>query len=275
MPSSNIAVALLALALAGCSTTKEDKYEEKPVGELYTKAKDLFEKGEYKKAATAYEEVIRQHPYSKLATSSQLRAAEAYYSAQEFEDAIASVNVFLQLHPGHPDAAYSYYLKGICYYTQIKGVDRDQEMTEHALHTFKEILKRFPHSKYARDAKLKIDLVHEYLAGRDMEIGRLYQSQGHMSAALSRFRVVVTTYETTSHAPEALYRLVEVYLNLGLVKEAKACAAVLGHNHPHNDWYRKAYALLSNKDLTQDVSPQTLARTWEQDSQDAAPANHS
>jgi outer membrane protein assembly factor BamD len=136
-------------------------------------------------------------------------------------------------------------------------------------------LKRFPHSKYARDGKLKIDLVNEYLAGRDMEIGRLYQIQGSLSAALGRFRIVVTNYETTSHAPEALYRLIEVYVSLGLIKEAQACAAVLGHNHPHNEWYSKAFALLTNKNLVQESKQHTLSRTWEQSSQDATATNHS
>lgn len=271
----HIAIALLALILVGCSTTKEDKYEEKPVGELYQKAKDYFDKGEYKKAAKGFEEVIRQHPYSKMATSAQLRAAEAYYAAQEFEDAIVSVNMFLQLHPGHPDVPYAYYLRGICYYTQIKGVDRDQEMTENALHTFEEILKRYPHSKYARDAKFKIHLVHDYLAGRDMTIGRLYQSQGYLGAALGRFRNVLTHYETTAHRQEALYRLVEIYLSLGLVKEAQASAAVLAHNNPNNEWHVKAYNLLKSKDLATTPQQQTLSRTWEQPSQDAAATNHS
>ena len=270
----HIVIGFLALILVGCSTATEDKYEEKPVAELYQKAKDLFDKGEHKKAATAYEEVMRQHPYSKLATSSELRAAECYFKAQEFEQALAHISVFLQLHPGHPDVPYAYYLRGECYFTQIKSVDRDQEMTENALHTFEEILKRFPRSHYAKKVKAKLDLVHDYLAGQDMTVGRLYQSQGYLGAALGRFKDVVEKYEKTEHAPEALYRLVEVYLSLGLVKQAQACAAYLHKIERGPEWYAKAFDLLKTRNLVQNSPEEKLSRTWEQDSQDATATNH-
>jgi outer membrane protein assembly factor BamD len=270
----HIIVSLLAIFLVGCSTTKEDKYEEKPVAELYQKAKDLFDKGEYKKAAKAYEEVLRQHPYSKLCASAQLRAAECYYEGQEFEQAIASVDLFLQMHPGNPDVPYAHYLRGSCYFIQIKSVDRDQEMTENALHAFEEIVKRFPRSKYAKMSKERIILVHTYLAGQDMTVGRLYQSQGYFGAALGRFRNVVEKYEATELRPEALYRLVEVYLSLGIIKEARACAAFLAKNNRDTAWCTKALALLQSKNLAQNSPEEKLSRTWEQNSQDAAATNH-
>lgn len=251
----------VCLLMAGCKNAKDDKYEEKPVKNLYDSATKNLENSKFKRAAKDYEEVLRQHPYSSYATRSQLMAAYAHYRAGDYPDAIVSCDAFIQLHPAHGDVAYAYYLKGLCFYVQIESADRDQEMTENALRSFEELIRRFPLSRYAKDAKLKLALTREHLSGGYMEIGRFYQIQKLPFAALLRFGDVVQNYDTTSHAPEALHRLVEIYLQLGIVQEAQATTAVLGHNYPGSKWYQKSFNLLqSNNALpSQEVK---LTKGW-------------
>ncbi len=244
----NLSLFVFVLFLCSCSSDKE-KYEEKPVEELYKRAEKLLEEGKNKKAGIAFEEVIRQHPYSGWAKQAQLMSAYAYYKAQSFEDAVTSLDTYIQIYPGSQDIAYAYFLKGMSYYVQISTVDRDQEMTELARQTFEELIRRFPNSKYSKDAKLKLDLAYEHLAGKNMEIGRFYLSQKLLIAALNRFQQVVKEYEGTSHVPEALHRLVEIYLMLGIVYEAQATAIVLGHNYSDNAWYKRSYKLLDSKGM--------------------------
>tara|TARA_R110002050_G_scaffold847_4_gene5923 strand:+ start:4317 stop:5126 length:810 start_codon:yes stop_codon:yes gene_type:complete len=244
----NICLFAVILFLVGCGSDKE-KYEEKPVETLYKRAEKLLEEGKNKKAGIAFEEVIRQHPYSGWAKQAQLMSAYAYYKAQAFEDAVASLDTYLQIYPGSQDIPYAYFLKGMCFYVQISTVDRDQEMTEMARKTFEELIRRFPQSKYAKDAKLKLDLAYEHLAGKNMEIGRFYLSQKLLIAALNRFQEVIKEYEGTSHVPEALHRLVEIYLMLGIVDEAQATAVVSGHNYSDNIWYKRTYKLLDSKGM--------------------------
>jgi outer membrane protein assembly factor BamD len=236
-------------SLAACSGTDEPDYVERPVDELYNEAQDNLEAGEYLLAAQAFEEVDRQHPYSQWATRAQLMAAYAYYEANAYDEAIAAAERFVELHPGHPDAPYGYYLIGVSYYEQISDVRRDQEMTENALASLREVVRRFPQSDYARDAQLKLDLALDHLAGKEMEIGRWYQRRGEYVAAINRFRSVVENYQTTTHLPEALHRLTESYLALGVTEEAETAAAVLGYNYPGSEWYVKSYALLTGEDL--------------------------
>lgn len=237
-------VLALCLALAGCKNAQDDKYEEKPVKSLYDSATKNLADSKFKKAAKDYEEVLRQHPYSAYATRAQLMAAYAHYRGGDYEDAVVSADAFIQLHPAHKDVAYAYYLKALCFYNQIESSERDQRMTENALAAFDELTRRFPLSQYAKDAKLKMALTREHLAGSFMDVGRFYQAQKLYFAALGRFKQVVQHYETTSHTPEALYRLVEVYLQLGIIKEAQATTAVLGHNYPGSKWYQKSFNLL-------------------------------
>lgn len=238
---------LLALAvaatLAACSDKKEE-YVERPVEELYNEAMDLVEKNEYQKAAKAFEEVERQHPYSVWATKAQMMAAYVLYERNKYDDALIQLDRFIQLHPGNKDTPYAYYLKGLCYYEQITDVHRDQKMTEQAMKSLQEVIDRFPASSYAKDARLKVDLARDHLAGKEMAIGRYYQSLGQWLAAINRYKIVVESYQTTTHVPEALLRLVEIYTTLGLDDEAKKAAAVLGHNFPGSDWYEDAYALV-------------------------------
>ncbi len=242
-----LALALLALALAGCAGKGEPEQVEQPVDELYNHALDLMKADDPKAAAKAFEEVDRQHPYSQWATRAQVMAAYAYYQANDYDAAVDAARRFIDLHPGQEDAAYAYYLIGICDYEQISDVARDQKMTEDALNAFDELIRRFPGSKYARDAQLKADLARDHLAGKEMTIGRYYLRRGKFVAAINRFRTVIDTYQTTTHVPEALHRLTEAYLSLGLTDEARRTAAVLGYNFPNSTWYEDSYALINGE----------------------------
>ena len=240
------AAALLVLALAACGGgNKNQTYIEKPVDDLYNNAMDQLTNDDYAKAASTFGQVESQHPYSVWATKSQLMAIYADYQNNKYDDAILAADRFIQLHPGNKDIAYAYYVKAICYYIQITDVGRDQKVTELAVKALDDVVRRFPDSKYARDAKLKLDFTHDHLAGKEMEIGRYYLKAGEYLAAMNRFRRVIDNYQTTTHVPEALERLVECDLALGLAKEAKENAAVLGYNYPGSRWYKDAYALVT------------------------------
>ncbi len=236
--------------LSACSSDKKkDSYNERPVDQIYNDALSSLLAGKYKVAATKFDEVERQHPYSSWATKSQLMSAYSHYMNNSYDEAIVALNRFIQLHPTNRDVAYAYYLKGLSYYEQISDVARDQKMTELALKTLQELVTRFPDSKYTRDAKIKLDLTHDHLAGKEMEIGRYYLGQKHYLAAINRFKTVIDQYQTTTHVPEALHRLVEAYSALGLKDEAKKTAAVLGHNFPGNEWYVDSYQLVEGKKI--------------------------
>jgi outer membrane protein assembly factor BamD len=241
-----------ALLLGGCSWfgSKDDnaKYVEQPVDVLYNRALDDLGAQEYKSAAKEFEEVDRQHPYSVWATKAQIMAAFTYYQSNKYDEAQIALDRFIQLHPGHKDIPYAYYLKALCYYEQISDVRRDQAMTQKALDALAEVVKRFPETPYARDARLKVELTIDHLAGKEMDIGRYYQKQEQYIGAINRYRVVIERYQTTTHVPEALHRLVECYLALGVKSEAKEAAAVLGHNFPGSDWYADSYFLMTGED---------------------------
>ena len=194
-----------------------------------------------------FDEVERQHPYSVWATKAQLMAAYAHYRDAQYEDALNALDRFIQLHPGNRDIAYAYYIRALSYYEQISDVKRDQRMTELALQSFDEVTRRFPDTKYARDAREKIDLTRDHLAGKEMDIGRYYLRRNQHLAAINRFRQVVEDYDTTTHVPEALHRLVEAYMALGLTEEARRSAAVLGYNFPDSPWYVASYQLVEGR----------------------------
>ncbi|HTZ37565.1 MAG TPA: outer membrane protein assembly factor BamD [Stellaceae bacterium] len=243
--SPRFAVLSLGLALAACGGgNKNQAYIEKPVDDLYNTAMDQLGNDDYSKAASTFGEVESEHPYSVWATKAQLMAIYANYQNAKYDDAIIAADRFIQLHPGNKDIAYAYYIKAICYYIQITDVGRDQKITEQAVKALDDVVRRFPDSKYARDAKLKLDFTHDHLAGKEMEIGRFYLSKHEYLAAMNRFRRVIDNYQTTTHVPEALERLVECDLALGLITEARENAAVLGYNYPGSHWYEDAYALV-------------------------------
>ena len=239
----------LILALAACSSNdKQIGSTIKPatVQALYERATTAMDEENYVEATQYFEEVERQHPYSKWATRAQLMGAYSSYLDQRYEEAVVSLDRYIELHPGAGDVDYAYYLKALCFYEQISDVRRDQDMTIQAVKSLNALIDRFPGSQYTRDATLKRDLTFDHLAGKEMEIGRYYLHRGHINAAINRFRSVVVNFETTSHVTEALHRLVEAYITLGLRDEAVKIAAVLGHNYPGSKWYERTYALLDD-----------------------------
>jgi outer membrane protein assembly factor BamD len=240
-------VLCLLVPLAACGD-KKDKDKEKPpetVEKLYNDAWAKLQEKEYKEAIKGFEEVERQHPYSEWATRAEVMGAYANYKSENYTDAVGSLERFVKQHPGSRDTPYAYYLRSMCYYEQIVDVGRDQKVTDQARQALVEVIKRFPDTPYARDAKIKLDLVIDHLAGKEMEIGRYYERHLDYLAAINRFRTVVEKYQTTSHSPEALHRLVECYLRLGVVDQAKRYAAVLGYNYPGSTWYKDSYALMN------------------------------
>ena len=247
-PVQVLMVIVVAVMLAACAA-EEDAYKEDTVERLYNKAMAQLEENEYKSAAADFAEVDRQHPYSVWATKAQLMAAYSHYQNDDYDDAIIALDRFIQIHPSNRDVPYAYYLKSLSYYEQISDVGRDQKITKLALKSLNEIITRFPNSKYSRDAALKIDLTRDHLAGKEMEIGRYYENQGQFLGAINRYKKVVDQYQTTTHVPEALHRLTESYLSLGLVNEAKKTAAVLGHNFPGSEWYIDSYEIVEGKSV--------------------------
>jgi outer membrane protein assembly factor BamD len=243
---ASLALAAIALTATACAgNDDEEEYVERPVGELYNEALDRLQTGDPRQAAQDFEEVERQHPYSQWATRAQLMSAYAFYQADAYDDAVAAARRFIDLHPGHQDVPYAYYLIGISYYEQISDVGRDQKNTELALEAFEELRRRFPNSNYARDAGLKADLARDHLAGKEMTIGRYYLRRGKYVAAINRFRNVIERYQSTTHVPEALHRITEAYMALGVAEEARRTAAVLGYNFPSSSWYLDSYALVN------------------------------
>ncbi len=258
------------IALSGCAgDDKKDDYVEKPIASLYDDAMSKLSGKEYKAAAKSFEDVERQHPYSTWAVKAQLMAAYAYYQGGKFDDAVVAADRFIELYPANSDVPYAYYLRALCYYEQISDVARDQKMTLLAREALNEVVKRFPDSEYTRDARLKIDLTTDHLAGKEMEIGRYYQQHGAWLAAINRFQVVADKFQTTTHVPEALYRLVETYTEIGLTNEAKKAGALLGHNYPGSDWYVMAYRLLEPGANAPMPTPEK--KTWGQQAKELAP----
>ncbi len=252
--SRSIASAILVVSLAltaGCANRnkpkKDQAYIARDVETLYNIAKDTMDKEQYRQAALMFDEVERQHPYSVWARRAQLMSAFSYYASRQYSDAVLASQRFLSLHPGNKDAAYAYYIIAVSYYEQIADVARDQKITQQALDTLSELVRRYPESAYAADARLKIDLVNDHLAGKEMEVGRFYSQNRQWIAAASRFRNVVDRYEQTSHTAEALHRLVEAYLALGIPEEAQKSAAVLGANFPGSEWYDRSYKLMQTQ----------------------------
>ena len=241
-------VALAAVVFtAGCAGNRNKGdvgYIARDVDTLYSSAKDRLDRGQFTVAAVLFDEVERQHPYSAWARRAQLMSAFSYYMGREYQKSTESAQRFLSIHPGNRDAPYAYYLISLNYYEQISDVTRDQKITQQALDAMNELVRRYPDTRYAADARLKIDLVNDHLGGKEMEIGRFYQRRGQWLASVTRFRKVVADYQTTSHIPEALERLTESYLALGMPEEAKKAAAVLGANDSGSEWYQRSFNLM-------------------------------
>lgn len=249
-----------AICLLGACSSNDDTdtgtfiddetiFIERPASELYNHAMDVLIEGDIKAAVTAFDEVERQHPYSVWATKAQLMAAYSFYLRNSYDEAIPALDRFIQLHPGNPDTPYAYYLKALCYYEQISDVSRDQKMTKEAAKALETLIRRFPNSKYSRDGRLKLEFTHNHLAGKEMEIGRYYLKRNNHLAAIKRFRSVVENYQNTQQVAEALHRLTEAYVALGLIDEARKTAAVLGYNFPGSPWYQDSYDLFTKRKL--------------------------
>jgi outer membrane protein assembly factor BamD len=246
-------VLLVALVVTSCArrdrVTASSVYVERPAETIYSQALDQMERGQYSLAADIFDEVERQHPYSEWARRSMLMASFANYQANSYEEAISDAERFISLHPGNRSAPYAYYLIAISHFERIMDVGRDQRMTAQAMEALQQVVRRYPQSRYAQDARLKIDMTRDHLAGKEMDIGRWYLRRGYHLAAINRFRNVVQEYQTTSHTPEALHRLVEAYVALGIDTEASEVAAVLGYNFPGNRWYEDSYRLLTREGI--------------------------
>ncbi|HEY1630132.1 MAG TPA: outer membrane protein assembly factor BamD [Rhizomicrobium sp.] len=259
----------MALSLGACgddSTTddKDPQYVERPVDQIYNDAWRLLDDQNYVRAAKQFDEVERQHPYSIWARRAMLMAAYCYYEGNSYADAISTSDQYISLHPGSREVAYAFYLKAMAQYEQIVDIGRDQSNTEAALTALQDVVQRFPESEYARDARLKIDLTYDHLAGKEMEVGRYYLFKRDYIGAINRFRGVVENYQKTSQIQEALERLTEAYYAMGLYNEAKTAAAVLGANYPGSPWYQDAYTLLVSHDMKPEVDKSSwLARQFQ------------
>lgn len=235
---------------AGKKESPEDKVAKiPPVEELYNTGMNQVQKADYKDAIKTFAQIEQEYPYSQWATQGHLMSAYAMFEDEFYDESIDSLERFISLHPGHKSVSYAYYLKALCYYNRISTVNRDQDMTSKAGDSLQEVILRFPHSPYAKDARAKLDLVSDHLAGKEIEIGRFYLKQGNLLSAINRYKKVLENYQTTSHTPEVLYRLVEAYVQLGVNVEAQKYAAVLGFNYPGSTWYQYAFGLMNSKHI--------------------------
>jgi outer membrane protein assembly factor BamD len=243
------ALLLIAAPAIGCSmfSKEEDYVPENPADRLYNEGLFLLNnKQDYDAAAKKFDEVDRQNPYSDWARKALLMSAYSHYQAQKYEDCINAAKRYVALHPGSPDAAYAQYLIGVSYFDQIMDVDHDQARADKAVNALEEVVRKYPDTEYALNAKKKIDTARDQLAGKEMEIGRFYMRRRDFTGAINRFKVVVTQYQTTREVEEALARLTEAYISLGIIDEAQTAAALLGHNFPESQWYKDAYRLVKS-----------------------------
>ena len=249
--SRTLCLSALCFGLTACSLFGGDDrrerlaYVERPAELIYNQAFEQLDRRQWEEAKQLFEEVERQHPFSEWARRALLMSAFASYSDAEYEEAIGTAQRFISLHPGNESTPYAYYLIAMSYYDQIYDVGRDQATTVNAEAALQQVVRRYPESDYARDARLKLELTHDHLAGKEMAIGRYYLRDDQHLAAIGRFKNVVSNYETTSHVEEALHRLVESYVSLGVIGEAKLVGSVLGYNYPSSDWYEDSYKLLA------------------------------
>jgi outer membrane protein assembly factor BamD len=246
---------VLAIPLSGCGTgalwdkffAKDDSFKDEPADKIYNEGLyQLNVKKDAKEASKKFEEVDREHPYSDWARKSLLMSAYAYYDSGDYDNCIGAATRYVTLHPGSPDAAYAEYLIAASNYDQIPDISRDQGRTEKAIAALEEVVRKYPTSEYAISAKAKLEGARDQLAGKEMSIGRYYMQKRDYTAAINRFKTVVTQYQTTRHVEEALERLTEAYMAIGIVSEAQTAAAVLGHNFPDSRWYKDAYNIVKS-----------------------------
>lgn len=265
-----LAVAMMAGSVSACGAfgagreRENVQYVDEPVAQLYNRGIDAIETRRYPMALASFEEVERQHPYSSWARRAMLMEAFVHYQARQYDSSIEDAQRFVSLHPGNDSAPYAYYLIAICHFERITDVGRDQGTTERALNALNDVVRRYPETAYARDARLKIDMVYDQLAGKEMSVGRFYLERDQHLAAINRFRAVIENpnFQTTSHTPEALHRLVESYLSVGMIEEAQRMAAILGHNFPGNEWYQRTYTLMTDSGVAPVAEEEARRRGW-------------
>lgn len=262
-----VALAVLAGGLGACgggAGREAVQYVDEPVTQLYNRGAELLDRRRWADALAAFEEVERQHPYSSWARRAMLMEAYAHYQANQYDEAIENAQRFISLHPGNESAPYAYYLVAMCHFERILDVGRDQGTTERALLALNDVVRRYPDSPYARDARLKMDMVFDQLAGKEMSVGRYYLRRDQHLAAINRFRNVIEeeNFQRTSHVPEALHRLVECYLSVGMIDEAQRMAAILGHNFPGSDWYQRSYTLMTDSGVAPVAQEEAERRGW-------------
>jgi len=270
--SSLLLVVAVALAVAGCSGKGKEKsdvsLEGKSPEAIFNSGEALLSKRKASKAAIRFSEVERLYPYSDWAKRSVIMSAFAHHEAEEYEESRAAAQRYLDFYPADDDAPYAQYLIALSFYDQIDDVSRDQGVTFQALQALRTTVERYPDSEYANSALLKFDLALDHLAGKEMEIGRYYLKRGHYAAAINRFRIVVEDFQTTTHTPEALHRLVESYISLGIEADAQTAGAILGYNFQGSDWYKDSHVLLTGQGIATDAenkkSSRWLRRIWRQ-----------
>ena len=247
--------ALLLAVLSGCAQAPtEVPLESLSAEQIYKRGEFTLESEKDAKGAIRYfSEVERLYPYSDWARRALIMEAFTYHKTKKYEDARASAQRFLDFYPGDEDAAYAKYLMALSYYDQIDDVGRDQGLTFQALQALRDVIEEYPDSEYAKSAILKFDLAFDHLAAKEMEIGRYYLKQHQYTAAINRFRTVVQDFQTTTHTAEALHRLVEAYLALGLNDEAQTAGAILGYNYQSSPFYQDSYKLLTGRGLTMEA----------------------
>ncbi|WP_243721986.1 outer membrane protein assembly factor BamD [Meridianimarinicoccus aquatilis] len=255
----------LCLGLAACAADKGPPLENFTPKEIFDRAEYELETGDLEDSARYFSEVERLYPYSEWAKRALIMQAFALHADRKYEDARAAAQRYIDFYPADEDAAYAQYLLALTYYDQIGEVGRDQGITFQALQALRTVIERYPDSQYSRSAILKFDLAFDHLAGKEMEIGRYYLKRGHYAAAVNRFRVVVEDFQTTSHTPEALHRLVEANLAMGLTNEAQTAGAILGYNYQGSDWYQDSFTLLTGQGLLLEPAGQSWLRgIWRQ-----------
>jgi outer membrane protein assembly factor BamD len=248
--------ALSAFALSGCSSTKDDDLalDETPPDVLYNQGLASMQNGKNTAALKKFEDVDRLHPYSESAKKAVVMQAFANYRKGDYTNAIQAAKRFVTLYPGSPDAPYAQYIIAESYYAQITDISRDQEMAQRAYESYRDLVQKYPTSEYSEDGRKKMIQTQDQLAGKEMDVGRYYLAKRQYIAAINRFKVVVANYQTTRHIEEALARLVECYMALGVATEAQTAAAILGHNYPDSKWYKDSYALLKTGGYEPEVS---------------------
>ena len=259
---------LVGLALAGCSSSNSDALKAlnpDPPGKMYAEADALLANGRHETAAKKFEEIDRHHPYAQEARRAMVLASYAYYKAGKYPEAVAAAQRYAVMHPGTKDAALAHYVIASSHFDEIKDPQRDQAATRKAISELKILVTRYPESQYSRQAENRIRIGEDALAASEMTVGRYYLQRSNYVAAINRFKTVVAEHQTTAHVEEALMRLTETYMALGIQREAQATAAVLGHNFPNSSWYRDAHALLQKHGLKPEVGEGTwVSQQWKQ-----------